>query len=151
LSSMRRSLKKIAIEQDKVIIKDNRRNRIAELMIKNRELQYLLDEKKTFVAYILDLYMHSPTYMQCLRRRKELLSLDLNSSKQKPILMTRVEKEEDCCCNSSDRFSCICYLYVERKKNVKIAVASASVFILSTNNFHDDFLIKPERRWLKTP
>jgi hypothetical protein len=89
---MRRSLKKIAIEQDRVIIKDNRRDRIAELMIKNRELQYLLDEKKTFVAYILDLYMHSPTYVQCLRRRKELLSLDLNSSKQKPILMIRVEK-----------------------------------------------------------
>jgi hypothetical protein len=34
---------------------------------------------------------------------------------------------------------------------LKIAVASASVFILSTNNFHDDFLIEPERRWLKTP
>jgi hypothetical protein len=28
----------------------------------------------------------------------------------------------------------------------KIAVASTSVFILSTNNFHDGFLIKLERR-----
>jgi hypothetical protein len=33
----------------------------------------------------------------------------------------------------------------------KLSVISTSVFILSTNNFHDDFLIKPERRWLKTP
>ena len=44
LSSMRRSLKKIAIEQDRVIIKDNKRNRIAEVMIRNQELQCLLDE-----------------------------------------------------------------------------------------------------------
>ena len=36
LSSMRRSLKKIAIEQDRVIIRDNRRDRIAEVMIRNR-------------------------------------------------------------------------------------------------------------------
>jgi hypothetical protein len=33
---MRRSLKKIAIEQDRVIIRDNRRDRIAEVMIRNR-------------------------------------------------------------------------------------------------------------------
>jgi hypothetical protein len=32
------------------------------------------------------------------------------------------------------------------KRMSKIAVASTSVFILSTNNFHDDFLIKLERR-----
>ena len=85
--------------------------------------------------------------MQCLRRRKELLSLDLNSGKQKPILMTRVEKEEDCCCNSSDRFSCIFAISTLKGKRMsKTAVASISVFNLSTNNFHDDFPIKPERR-----
>ncbi len=38
-------LEKIAIEQDRVIIKDNKRNRIAEVMIRNQELQCLLDEK----------------------------------------------------------------------------------------------------------
>ena len=38
-------LEKLAIEQDRVIIKDNKRNRIAEVMIRNGELQCLLDEK----------------------------------------------------------------------------------------------------------
>ena len=38
-------LEKIAIEQDRVIIKDNKRDRIAEVMIRNQELQCLLDEK----------------------------------------------------------------------------------------------------------
>src|SRR3712207_3613980 len=38
-------LEKIAIEQDRVIIKDNKRNRIAEVMVRNQELQCLLDEK----------------------------------------------------------------------------------------------------------
>ena len=52
LSSMRRSLKKIAIEQDRVIIRDNRRDRIAEVMIRNLELQCLLDEKKTYCIHI---------------------------------------------------------------------------------------------------
>lgn len=38
-------LEEVAIEQDRVIIKDNKRNRIAEVMIKDGELQCLLDEK----------------------------------------------------------------------------------------------------------
>ena len=70
LSSMRRSLKKIAIEQDRVIIKDNRRDRIAELMIRNWELQCLLDEKKTDCIHI-GFDIHPPKYMRCLRRKKE--------------------------------------------------------------------------------
>jgi hypothetical protein len=87
---MRRSLKKIAIEQDGVIIRNNRRNRIAEVRIRNWELQCLLDEK-TDCIYILDLYTHSPKYNRCLARRNELLSPDPDSSKQKLIFMTRVE------------------------------------------------------------
>jgi hypothetical protein len=38
-------LEEIAIEQDRVIIKDNKRNRIAEVIIKDGQLQCLLDEK----------------------------------------------------------------------------------------------------------
>lgn len=38
-------LEKIAVEQDRVILKDNRRDRIAEVMIRNGELQCLLDER----------------------------------------------------------------------------------------------------------
>jgi hypothetical protein len=38
-------LEKFAIEQDRVIIKDNKRDRIAEVMVRNGELQCLLDEK----------------------------------------------------------------------------------------------------------
>lgn len=38
-------LEEIAIEQDRVILKDNKRDRIAEVMIRNGELQCLLDER----------------------------------------------------------------------------------------------------------
>ena len=38
-------LQKIAIEDDRVILKDNKRDRIAEVIIRNGELQCLLDEK----------------------------------------------------------------------------------------------------------
>ena len=38
-------LEKFAIEQDRVIIKDNKRDRIAEVIVRNGELQCLLDEK----------------------------------------------------------------------------------------------------------
>ena len=38
-------LEKIAVEQDRVIIKDNKRDRIAEVIVRNQELQCLLDEK----------------------------------------------------------------------------------------------------------
>jgi hypothetical protein len=38
-------LEKFAIEQDRVIIKDNKLDRIAEVMVRNGELQCLLDEK----------------------------------------------------------------------------------------------------------
>ena len=38
-------LEKLAIETDRVIIRDNKCNRIAEVIIRNGELQCLLDEK----------------------------------------------------------------------------------------------------------
>src|SRR2546423_943361 len=38
-------LEKIAIEFDRVIVRDNKRNRIADIMIRNGELQCLLDER----------------------------------------------------------------------------------------------------------
>ena len=66
---MRRSLKKIAIEQDRVIIKDNRRDRIAELMIRNRELQCLLDEKKTDGIHIG--FVYTPPEVYAMLKKKE--------------------------------------------------------------------------------
>ncbi|HEY1211618.1 MAG TPA: hypothetical protein VGE82_01605 [Nitrososphaera sp.] len=38
-------LEKFAIEQDRVIIKDNKRDRIVEVTVRNGELQCLLDER----------------------------------------------------------------------------------------------------------
>ena len=38
-------IEKIAIDQDRVILKDNKRNRIVEVLLKNGELQCLLDER----------------------------------------------------------------------------------------------------------
>jgi hypothetical protein len=38
-------MEKISMDQDRILIKDNRRNRIAEILLKNGELQCLLDEK----------------------------------------------------------------------------------------------------------
>jgi hypothetical protein len=38
-------IEKIAIDQNRVIVKDNKRNRIAEVLLKNGELQCLLDER----------------------------------------------------------------------------------------------------------
>jgi hypothetical protein len=38
-------IEKIAVDQDRVILKDNKRNRIVEVLLKNGELQCLLDER----------------------------------------------------------------------------------------------------------
>ena len=38
-------MEKISIDQNRVIVKDNKRNRIAEVLFKNGELQCLLDER----------------------------------------------------------------------------------------------------------
>lgn len=42
-------IEKIAIDQDRVILKDNKRNRIVEVLLKNGELQCLLDERSDCV------------------------------------------------------------------------------------------------------
>ena len=42
-------MEKIAIDQNRVILKDNKKNRIAEVLLKNGELQCLLDERSDCV------------------------------------------------------------------------------------------------------
>lgn len=42
-------IEKIAVDSDRVILKDNKRNRIAEVLLKNDELQCLLDESSNCV------------------------------------------------------------------------------------------------------
>jgi len=42
-------IEKIAVDQDRVILKDNKRNRIVEVLLKNGELQCLLDERSDCV------------------------------------------------------------------------------------------------------
>jgi hypothetical protein len=42
-------IEKIAIDQNRVILKDNKQNRIAEILLKNGELQCLLDERSDCV------------------------------------------------------------------------------------------------------
>ena len=38
-------IEKLSIDQNRVVLKDNKRNRIAEVMLKEGELQCLLDER----------------------------------------------------------------------------------------------------------
>lgn len=42
-------MEKLSIDQNRVIVRDNKRNRIAEVMLKEGELQCLLDEKSDCV------------------------------------------------------------------------------------------------------
>jgi hypothetical protein len=42
-------MEKISIDSDRVLIKDNKRNRIAEVILRNGELRCLLDEKIDYV------------------------------------------------------------------------------------------------------
>ena len=42
-------MEKLSIDQNRVVLKDNKRNRIAEVMLKEGELQCLLDEKSDCV------------------------------------------------------------------------------------------------------
>jgi hypothetical protein len=42
-------IEKIAIDQNRVILKDNKQNRIAEVLMNNGELQCLLDERSDCV------------------------------------------------------------------------------------------------------
>ena len=71
-------MEKIAVDQNRVILKDNKRNRIVEVLMKNGELQCLLDERSDcvhigFVYSLPELYciintnkaikVHRSTYM----------------------------------------------------------------------------------------
>ena len=38
-------IKKVSIDQNRVVLQDNKRNRIAEMLLKEAELQCLLDER----------------------------------------------------------------------------------------------------------
>jgi hypothetical protein len=54
-------IEKLSIDQNKVVLKDNKRNRIAEVMLKEIELQCLLDERADcvhvgFVSSLPELY-----------------------------------------------------------------------------------------------
>jgi hypothetical protein len=54
-------MKKLSIDQNRVVLKDNKRNRIAEVMLKEIELQCLLDERADcvhvgFVSSLPELY-----------------------------------------------------------------------------------------------
>ena len=54
-------MEKIAVDQNRVILKDNKRNRIVEVLMKNGELQCLLDERSDcihvgFVYSLPELY-----------------------------------------------------------------------------------------------
>jgi hypothetical protein len=42
-------MEKLSIDENRVILKDNKRNRIAEGLFKDEELQCLLDEKSGYV------------------------------------------------------------------------------------------------------
>jgi hypothetical protein len=59
-------MEKLSIDQNRVVLKDNKRNRIAEVMLKEGELQCLLDEKSDcvhvgFVYSLPELYNMSDT------------------------------------------------------------------------------------------
>ena len=66
-------LEKIAIEQDRVIIKDNKRDRIAEVMVRNGELQCLLDEK-TDCIHIGFVYSLPEIYTVLEKKKKSIIS-----------------------------------------------------------------------------
>jgi hypothetical protein len=54
-------MEKLSIDQNQVVLIDNKRNRVAEVMLKDRELQCLLDERADcvhvgFVCSLPELY-----------------------------------------------------------------------------------------------
>jgi hypothetical protein len=55
-------MEKLSIDQNRVVLKDNKRNRIAEVILKEGELQCLLDEKE-LIAFMLVLFIRFLTYI----------------------------------------------------------------------------------------
>ena len=46
-------IEKVSIDQNRVVLRDNKRNRIAEILLKEGELQCLLDERSDFVHILV--------------------------------------------------------------------------------------------------
>jgi hypothetical protein len=67
-------MEKIAIDQNRVILKDNKRNRIVEVLLKNGELQCLLDEKPDCV-HIGFVYSLPELYYYCITQNKGIKAL----------------------------------------------------------------------------
>ena len=63
-------MEKISIDQDRILIKDNKRNRIAEILLKDGELQCLLDEK-TDCIHIGFVYSVPEIYLMMDSRRTQ--------------------------------------------------------------------------------
>jgi isopenicillin N synthase-like dioxygenase len=49
-------IEKLSIDQNRVVLKDNKRNRIAEVMLKEGKLQCLLDEKMIVFMWVLRIH-----------------------------------------------------------------------------------------------
>ena len=60
-------MEKIAIDQNRVILKDNKQNRIAEVLMNNGELQCLLDERSDCVHVG---FVYSLPELYCIIRSK---------------------------------------------------------------------------------
>jgi hypothetical protein len=54
-------MEKLSVDQNRLVLKDNKRNRIAEVMLKEEELQCLLDERADCVHVAL--YIH---FLSCI-------------------------------------------------------------------------------------
>jgi hypothetical protein len=67
-------MEKIAIDQNRVILKDNKRNRIVEVLLKNGELQCLLDEKPDCV-HIGFVYSLPELYHSVIRNKVDRRSI----------------------------------------------------------------------------
>jgi hypothetical protein len=55
-------MEKLSIDQNRVVLKDNKLNRIAEVILKEWELQCLLDEKE-LIAFMLVLFIRFLNYI----------------------------------------------------------------------------------------
>ena len=65
-------IEKVSIDQNRVVLKDNKRNRIAEILLKEGELQCLLDERSDcihvgFVYSLPEIYYQNDGIKDCIR------------------------------------------------------------------------------------
>ena len=76
-------IEKIAIDQDRVILKDNKRNRIVEVLLKNGELQCFLDERQDCVHV---------GFVYSLPELYRIISDDDNNKGIKPLSSIHIRK-----------------------------------------------------------